>query len=232
MGFNYSPKIVTDGLVLYLDAANSKSYPGSGTTWGDLSRGGNNGTLVNGPTFSSANGGSLVFNGTNQYASVLNTTGINFTLACWISTTATSLTGTNAWQGNGIIWSDVAGTASDFVLAILNNQISWFTGNPDSSLNGSTILNTGAWFYITAVKNGSGSSKQVYVNGESQGSTGAASGAGSTSAIAGTAGFAGNGTGTRLDAESQRSAACLRPLPRMWQPQALMQSRLTRAGRL
>jgi hypothetical protein len=177
MGFNYSPKIVTDGLVLYLDAANSKSYPGSGNAWNDISRGGNNGTLINSPTFSAANGGSLIFNGTNQYASVLNTTGINFTLACWISTTATSLTGTDAWQGNGIIWSDVAGIASDFVLAILNNQISWFTGNPDSSLNGSTILNTGAWFYITAVKNGSGSSKQVYVNGVSQGSTGAASGA-------------------------------------------------------
>jgi hypothetical protein len=69
MGFNYSPKIVTDGLVMYLDAANSKSYPGSGTTWSDLSRGGNNGTLVNGPTFSSGNGGNLTFNGTNQYVS-------------------------------------------------------------------------------------------------------------------------------------------------------------------
>jgi hypothetical protein len=67
MAFNYSPKVVTDGLVLYLDAANPKSYPGSGTTWGDLSRGGNNGTLENGPTFSSANGGSIVFDGTNDY---------------------------------------------------------------------------------------------------------------------------------------------------------------------
>jgi len=69
MGFNYSPKIVTDGLVLYLDAANSKSYPGSGTTWSDLSRSQNNGALVNGPTCSSANNGILTFNGTNQYTS-------------------------------------------------------------------------------------------------------------------------------------------------------------------
>jgi hypothetical protein len=38
MAFNYSPKIVTDGLVLYLDAANPRSYPGTGTTWYDLSR--------------------------------------------------------------------------------------------------------------------------------------------------------------------------------------------------
>ena len=55
------PKIVTSGLVLNLDAANSLSYPGNGTTWTDLSGRGNNGTLVNGPTYSSANGGSLSF---------------------------------------------------------------------------------------------------------------------------------------------------------------------------
>jgi hypothetical protein len=70
MGFNYSPKIVTDGLVVYLDAANSRSYPGSGTTWSDLSRGGNNGTLINGPTFSSANGGSIVFDGVDDYVNL------------------------------------------------------------------------------------------------------------------------------------------------------------------
>ena len=67
MAFNYSPKIVTDGLVLYLDAANTKSYPGSGATWNDLSKSQLNGTLTNGPTFNSANGGSIVFDGTNDY---------------------------------------------------------------------------------------------------------------------------------------------------------------------
>ena len=61
------PNIVTDGLVLHLDAANTKSYPGSGTTWNDLSRGGNNGTLTNGPTFDSGNGGSIVFDGVDDY---------------------------------------------------------------------------------------------------------------------------------------------------------------------
>ena len=62
-------RIVTDGLVLCLDAANTVSYPGSGTTWTDLSGGSNNGTLVNGPTYSSSNSGSLVFDGTNDYIS-------------------------------------------------------------------------------------------------------------------------------------------------------------------
>jgi hypothetical protein len=73
MAFNYSPKIVTDGLVLALDAANPKSYVSGSTTWGDLSRGGNNGTLVNGPTFDSGNGGSIVFDGVNDYVDVADT---------------------------------------------------------------------------------------------------------------------------------------------------------------
>jgi len=63
----YSPKIVTDGLVLCLDAADKNSYPGSGTTWYDLSGEGNNGTLTNGPTYSSANGGVIVLDGYNDY---------------------------------------------------------------------------------------------------------------------------------------------------------------------
>jgi hypothetical protein len=88
MAFNYSPKIVTDGLVLYLDAANAKSYPGSGTTWNDLSRGGNNGTLINGPTFNSANGGSIVFDGTNDTVNLQQSNSIDvntLTWSCWVN---------------------------------------------------------------------------------------------------------------------------------------------------
>jgi hypothetical protein len=61
------PEIPNNGLVLALDAANAKSYPGSGTAWTDLSGRGNSGTLANGPTYSSANGGSIVFDGTNDF---------------------------------------------------------------------------------------------------------------------------------------------------------------------
>lgn len=70
MAFNYSPKIVTDGLVLCLDASNPRSYASGSTAWLDLSRSENNGTLINGPTFSSANGGSIVFDGTNDYGEI------------------------------------------------------------------------------------------------------------------------------------------------------------------
>ena len=64
------PSIITDGLVLSLDAANQKSYPGSGTTWSDISGNGNTGTLTNGPTFNTGSGGSLVFDGVNDYITV------------------------------------------------------------------------------------------------------------------------------------------------------------------
>lgn len=67
MGISYSPKIVTDGLVLCLDPANARSYPGTGTTWTDLTRN-NNLTLTNSPTFSSDNRGVFSFDGSDDYA--------------------------------------------------------------------------------------------------------------------------------------------------------------------
>lgn len=65
--------IVTNGLVLYLDAANYLSYTSGSTTWRDLSSSNNSGSLVNGPTFSSGNGGSIVFDGVNDYVVVDST---------------------------------------------------------------------------------------------------------------------------------------------------------------
>jgi hypothetical protein len=69
MAFHRGPKIITDGLILNIDGANPKSYPGTGTAWNDLSRNGNNITLVNGPTFDSENGGSILFDRVNDYGS-------------------------------------------------------------------------------------------------------------------------------------------------------------------
>ena len=65
MAFHYSPKLVTSGVVLALDAGNTKSYPGSGASWIDLSNNDNNATLTNTPTYSNGN---LTFNGSTQYA--------------------------------------------------------------------------------------------------------------------------------------------------------------------
>ena len=84
--------IITDGLVLHLDAANYKSYTNGSTTWSDLSGNSNNGTLVNTPTYSSANGGIFSFNGSNQYATCtgtpLNVTA--YTKSVWFRLSSTS----------------------------------------------------------------------------------------------------------------------------------------------
>ena len=77
MGFFRGPNIVRDGLVLYLDAASPRSYPGSGTTWSDLSGNGNDGTLVNGPTFDSGNNGSIIFDGVDDYVELGSITSDN-----------------------------------------------------------------------------------------------------------------------------------------------------------
>jgi len=80
----YYGGIVTNGLVLALDAAKRDSYPGTGTTWNDISGNGNNGTLTNGPTFNGANGGSIVFDGTNDYVQTnYNTALTDFTACVW-----------------------------------------------------------------------------------------------------------------------------------------------------
>lgn len=70
MAFNFSPKIVTDGLVLALDAANPKSYVSGSTSWRDLSGTTVTGSLINGTGFDSANGGSLLFDGINDYVAL------------------------------------------------------------------------------------------------------------------------------------------------------------------
>jgi hypothetical protein len=76
--------IVTSGMVLNLDAGFVSSYPTSATTWYDLSYSGNNGTLTNGPTFSSLSGGSIVFDGTNDYVSIpSHATSSGLTLSFW-----------------------------------------------------------------------------------------------------------------------------------------------------
>ena len=83
MAFNFSPKIVTDGLVMYLDASNVRSYSGNGTTWNDLSLSTNNGTLNNNIQFNNANK-YFTFNGTSNYVSTTyNAQLIDFTVSIW-----------------------------------------------------------------------------------------------------------------------------------------------------
>ena len=83
--------IVTNGLILNLDAANPRSYPQpyNGTTWTDLSGNGNNGTLVNGVAYTGSNGGALVFDGVNDYVDCGNNSSLNsivtYTVSIWMN---------------------------------------------------------------------------------------------------------------------------------------------------
>lgn len=83
MSLHHSPKIAIDGLVLYLDAGNPKSYPRSGNTWLDLSGYNNHGTLINGVGYTANNKGSFIFDGSNDYVDIgkpLVSNNMNFTI--------------------------------------------------------------------------------------------------------------------------------------------------------
>ena len=86
-----APAVVTSGLVLYLDAANPSSYPGAGSTWTDLSISGNVGTFIGATSYSSSDGGTILFNGnssSNDYVSIANNASLNLTttgsISIWI----------------------------------------------------------------------------------------------------------------------------------------------------
>jgi len=167
MAFNYSPKIVTDGLVLYLDAANNRSYPGSGTTWTDLSRGSNNGTLTNGPTFNSANGGSIVFDGINDYVNCGTTDIIpgSWTINVWVQQKKT--TGAAVFFGR-------SGTAPNYdqtaILGWIATGNKFFTqgktvGGIYSSTTSSFSPSTTVIYNVVGTFNTASTALNLYING-------------------------------------------------------------------
>ena len=92
----YGPKVVTNGIILALDAGNSKSYPGSGTTWTDLSGNANTGTLVNNPTYFAGEGGYFSFGSAGSqrtsftYQTPQQTASTAFTWSIWTYPVANS----------------------------------------------------------------------------------------------------------------------------------------------
>lgn len=161
------PNIVTSGLVLHLDAANPKSYPGTGNTWYDraanLNAGvANNGTLVNEPTFDSGNGGSIVFDGTNDYVTLIatpSTLGMisgNFTVNIWIYNNGTTKGGLVSSQS-----SSSAGGQYEFSINSVNSvKVTYYGGG---SVNTSIVSNT--WYMLTHTYNYSTKSSKLYKNG-------------------------------------------------------------------
>lgn len=140
--------------VLNLDAGNTSSYPGTGTLWTDLSGNNNNGTLVNGPTFDSANGGSIVFDGVNQYVNCGNASNLkftnNFTINVWVK--FNSLLGTqtiisnNENGGYGILANLASSRLETFY---------WINGSYRKAGEDMVNYNTSSWFNISVTFNGS-----------------------------------------------------------------------------
>lgn len=143
--------IVRNGLVLYLDASNTYSYSGSGTgiTWRDISGNGNNGTLTNGPTFNSGNGGSIFFDGLNDVVT-LNTpnnapSAISYSQGFWFKRiTVNSFSGFVGFGQNSI-------NNNRFLIQVWNDSLVYLTIN---NAWGTFVSNDTNWHHIFMCFNG------------------------------------------------------------------------------
>jgi len=165
MATNYNPRTVTDGLVLALDAGNTKSYPGSGTAWTDLSGKGNNGTLQNGPTFDSGNLGSIVFDGSNDRVVIPNDTALDTqtpSVEVWVKVDTISQDAFLFEKGD---------VNTQYALFIQNNfevtpQIIWrvkAAGFNDIKVTAATYIDTSR--YAQVVGTYTSGSRKLYING-------------------------------------------------------------------
>jgi len=157
------PNIIEDGLVLYLDAGNRKSYPGSGTTWFDKSGRGNNGTLINGPTFNTGELGSVVFDGVNDFvkpnsSSILEFT--DFTLSSWIKLSSLNLnqfiidTSTNNNFGLGYSYRITT-----------SNRVRFWAYNADNFLDSTATVSSNIWCNVVSTYNNTPKLQTIYING-------------------------------------------------------------------
>jgi len=170
-------KTISNGLLLNLDAANNKSYPGSGTTWFDLTGNNNSGSLINGPAFSNANGGSIAFDGTNDYVNCgefANNLG-EMSAGVWVNTPANAANG-GFLQIIGKMLSYVDGAG--WSLGIFDRSpgyICFLTQNAGGAqyhmfdVRTPTVSHVGKWTHIMATLTGGvNGTIKIYMNGVSQ----------------------------------------------------------------
>ena len=155
--------IVTDGLVLCLDANFTCSYPKASTTWYDLSGNGNDGSLVNGPTFDSGNGGSIVFDGTND----------SITSTAPLSSGEDTYTIESFWKTDElktqVIWEQNTSTlqiGTRVCMILLNRGVGGFNGQ-NADFHSSVPYSINTWYHwVITVDNTLSTNKvKVYVNG-------------------------------------------------------------------
>jgi len=165
MGIDYNSIIVTDGLLLYLDAANTRSYSGSGITVYDLSGLGNTSILINGPTYDSSNLGSIVLDGTNDYINVNSLANI---LPYTAYTKIAYFYVTNSSTSNNIISGGFSG-AHAFWLQGVNRLYAGHNG-AWSTVTGNTLLSNNTWYFGACTYSNSTGWK-LYLNGREDGTS-------------------------------------------------------------
>jgi hypothetical protein len=159
--------LVTNGLVLALDAGRTLSYPGSGTTWTDLSGNGNNGTLVNGVGYSGDNLGSLVFDGVNDYFTTPLSVGdanTSFTFGGFAKIIASG--GSNFFLFSNYL---INNTSPFFAIAVnssASNTFLWFrnNGGTPSTQSTSVSISLNTWNYFIGVRDHISNQIRFYVN--------------------------------------------------------------------
>jgi hypothetical protein len=159
----YQDEVLADNPVAYYRFEET-----TGTTAIDSSGNGNDGTYNNGVTLGATGAPALGraggFDGVDDFVSTARTVSTDFTLEMWVISTAPSLTGTDSYEGNGLLWSDVGGGANDFTMAILNNGLSFFAGDSGSTVTSANAINDGRWHHLVVTR-AMGGSTQIYVDG-------------------------------------------------------------------
>jgi len=160
--------IITDGLVFCIDAGFIPSYATSGVSWYDVSTGATTGTLVNGPTFNTSNGGALVFDGTNDYANFGNQSlGLNLiskSFSAWV------YLGSSLANPTGIIDKDFdtsPGVYGGWGFWVGSDRKLWWwnTANQDIRDTGPTTIGTNVWCNVAVTYNASTKTASFYING-------------------------------------------------------------------
>ena len=183
------PNVVTDNLILYLDANVAFSYPRISTAWNDISRGLNNSTLINGPTYSSDGGGSISFDGVDDYVDCGNPVSTQslsqMTMSVWVKFFGLDYSfGTGELIGfmskgypdtlspNTGFWFayDNRSNGSSFTYTCFGNTSGGFAGGVNNFSSKSYIFTNNVWYNITATVNSS-SQGTLYINGVQQGSS-------------------------------------------------------------
>ena len=181
MSYANGPRIVTDGLVLHLDAANRKSYPLSGSTIYDLSGNGNNGTFgasTAAPTFSGDNGGCLSFDGFNDYVSKSSWTNPPtniFSIGCWVrfSDNVNDRYVLSFGRDIGGVTGGIALFAYGF--NVVSDVLVFECGSAVGRVSSGIVPTLNVWYYLTVTADGTNT--KFYLNGDLKNTSSQGSGA-------------------------------------------------------